>query len=148
MKTVSVGALAALLVVPSFVSAAPADDLIDAYLAVQAALATDTLDGVSGAAARLEKAATALKSKDAAITGKVGTDAKALCAAKDLVAARAAFKDVSTSVVALVANGYAGKRTLASFYCSMAKGSWVQEGEAVRNPYYGKSMLKCGTRLP
>jgi len=26
----------------------------------------------------------------------------------------------------------------------MAKGSWLQSGKEIKNPYYGKSMLACG----
>jgi len=27
----------------------------------------------------------------------------------------------------------------------MAKASWLQTEKGIRNPYYGKSMLDCGT---
>lgn len=30
--------------------------------------------------------------------------------------------------------------------CSMAKADWVQKEGAVANPYYGKSMLRCGEK--
>jgi hypothetical protein len=29
-------------------------------------------------------------------------------------------------------------------YCPMARKYWLQRGTAIRNPYYGKSMLECG----
>ena len=29
-------------------------------------------------------------------------------------------------------------------FCSMAKGSWLQTGKEIRNPYDGKKMLTCG----
>ena len=29
-------------------------------------------------------------------------------------------------------------------YCPMAKGSWLQKGKEIRNPYHGHEMLRCG----
>jgi hypothetical protein len=29
-------------------------------------------------------------------------------------------------------------------YCPMARKYWLQNGDAIRNPYYGKDMLECG----
>ena len=31
------------------------------------------------------------------------------------------------------------------FTCPMVNQSWAQKGKDVQNPYYGKSMLTCGT---
>ncbi|MCP4264988.1 MAG: DUF3347 domain-containing protein [Candidatus Brocadiaceae bacterium] len=31
------------------------------------------------------------------------------------------------------------------YYCPMADASWLQNNEGTRNPYYGSSMLKCGS---
>ncbi len=31
------------------------------------------------------------------------------------------------------------------YYCPMADASWLQKEEGTRNPYYGSSMLKCGS---
>jgi len=33
-------------------------------------------------------------------------------------------------------------------YCPMAQKYWLQKGTAIRNPYYGKSMLECGRLNP
>ena len=30
-------------------------------------------------------------------------------------------------------------------FCPMAEKPWLQEGSTLNNPYYGKSMLDCGT---
>ncbi len=34
------------------------------------------------------------------------------------------------------------------FFCPMAEGYWIQKDRAVRNPYFGKSMLRCGEIVP
>lgn len=31
--------------------------------------------------------------------------------------------------------------------CPMARANWVQKNGALRNPYYGKSMLECGEKI-
>ena len=31
--------------------------------------------------------------------------------------------------------------------CPMAKAQWIQKAGAIRNPYYGKSMLDCGSKV-
>ena len=35
-----------------------------------------------------------------------------------------------------------------AFMCPMKKQPWMQRGDKVQNPYYGKSMPTCGTPLP
>ena len=31
-------------------------------------------------------------------------------------------------------------------YCPMVNKQWLQKGETVSNPYYGKAMLTCGEK--
>lgn len=33
------------------------------------------------------------------------------------------------------------------FMCPMLQKTWVQKGLEIQNPYYGKSMLSCGSAL-
>ena len=33
---------------------------------------------------------------------------------------------------------------IAVLLAPMAKGSWLQEGTEIRNPYHGSEMLRCG----
>ena len=35
-------------------------------------------------------------------------------------------------------------RRAAIVYCPMARKYWLQKGDAVQNPYYGKQMSDCG----
>ena len=73
---------------------------------------------------------------------------KDLGKAKDLIGARAAYQELSRSVVALMTlypNLQVGKHI---FSCPMVEGytKWVQEEETMSNPYMGTVMLQCGTR--
>jgi hypothetical protein len=124
-------------------TAAPAQGVVASYLEIQAALANDSLDGVPAAAKRI-----AAESAKLGATGEpVAKAAKGVAAADDIKAARDAFKPLSEAVVALVKadpDGHAVKLA----YCPMAKASWLQTEEKIRNPYYGSSMLSCGEFRP
>lgn len=116
--------------------------LIDPYLQVQVALAADQFDGVTTHAAAIEKAATALgKDGEAIVAG-----ARKLAASKDIKEARTAFGDVST---ALTEYAEKSKTSLGSdvrvAYCPMLNKPWLTKDKTIRNPYYGASMLTCGS---
>ncbi|MFT3828863.1 MAG: hypothetical protein QM691_04060 [Opitutaceae bacterium] len=114
-----------LLAIPS--RAAPLTEADRAFLAayekVRAALATDDLAASRAAAEAIP-------------------EAKAVADAPDLSSARKAFKQLSARAVALARDqpGYF------IAHCSMFPGGadWVQTTDAVSNPYWGKSMPRCG----
>lgn len=121
------------------------------YLAIQAQLAGDAMTDVTKNAQAIKLAAAKLDPKTvtgahaghfAKLPAKIGAAAAALEGAKDLKAAREAFKALSRPVVMWAS--MSKPEGLSVMYCSMAKGSWLQSDTAVRNPYYGKSMLACG----
>jgi len=122
----------------------PEEHLVESYLAIQSALAADSIDGVRSAAGHVAHGAGRLKAKAPAAFERVSKASKVLASAKDLAAARLAFKELSAATIDLNDRGLLGKRDLVAVHCSMAGASWLQTGTAVRNPYYGKSMLACG----
>ncbi len=63
--------------------------------------------------------------------------------AKRLEAARQGFRTLSHKVLAYVKE-YGWSGAAYSFYCPMAKDSWLQETDKAGNPYYGAEMFKCG----
>jgi hypothetical protein len=111
--------------------------LLPHYLAIQEALAGDTLTGVPEAAKQLADAARAAGLNDVA-------DACGALSTGDLKAVRAAFKPISNSMADWALADPATKAQYVVVHCPMAPGSWVQRHRAVRNPYYGKEMLECG----
>ena len=124
-------------------AAAPVDvkAMIGSYLRIQEALNGDTLAGVKDAAGTIAAAASRLGDRSAAIRAAAADSERAA----DLVSARAAFGALSDAMLA------AGKNADGGFgdgvkiaYCPMAKKYWLQKGEAIRNPYYGKAMSDCG----
>jgi uncharacterized protein DUF3347 len=115
--------------------------LVEPYLQVHAALASDKFEGVATHAQAIEKAAAALGADARGIVA----GAKQLAAAKDIAAARTAFGDVSTALTAYAEktkSGFGPDVRLA--YCPMADKPWLTKDKTIRNPYYGAAMLTCG----
>ena len=62
--------------------------------------------------------------------------------ASDLRAMRDSFGALSEALIAAV--GEKLPDGLAVAFCPMARKSWLQEGAAIHNPYYGRVMGDCG----
>ena len=116
--------------------------LVDPYLKIQLALADDSIEGVKANAGNIATAATAL----GAPAMKIDTAALQLAAAADLDDARTKFGALSEAVDTY-ASGLKLKMPegVRVAYCPMAQKPWLQEGSAINNPYYGKSMQTCGS---
>jgi Cu(I)/Ag(I) efflux system membrane fusion protein len=121
----------------------PVKSILDHYLEIQSDLAKDSLKGVADHAGAIVKAVKGDEMK--MLSPDVAKQADTLAQAKDLKAAREAFKPLSASLVKYLADNKAGKGVYHEGYCPMAKASWLQMEKEVKNPYYGKSMLDCGT---
>lgn len=117
--------------------------LLDPYFRIQDALVDDRIDTI--------KADAALVGKSAATLGEDGKGIAAAAAelekAGSISDARLAFGKLSDAVIAY------SERTkenpggdVVAMYCPMVKKSWMQKGEKVRNPYYGKAMPGCGEK--
>ena len=111
----------------------------DHYEQIRVALSADTLADVAQHAAML-----------AEIAEKVGgaaakASAQELVKATSLDDARAHFGDLS---VLLVPKFQAEKIPGASAYiCPMKQKPWMQRGDRIANPYFGKAMSACGSPL-
>ena len=114
-----------------------ADEIAAPYLHVQLALANDSIDGVSDAAASIAAAAGTV---DAAAA--IAASAEALAAATDLRTARAVFGPLSDALIRYGEEVGFGELRVA--YCPMVDKSWVQAAGGIRNPFYGSMMLTCG----
>jgi Cu(I)/Ag(I) efflux system membrane fusion protein len=127
------------------------DALAKAYLTLQQMLYQGRHEEAPEVVAAVAEAATALAQTDdprqrtlAEAVIRETADAKPA----DLPSLRAAFKSLSTAVTDLleVAPPSPGIGTLYAAYCPMAKGSWLQVGQQIKNPYYGEdhAMADCG----
>lgn len=114
--------------------------VIEPYLRIHSQLAEDSIDGVAQDAAEIERNAAVFGAAASTVAAHAGRLGKA----GDLKAARAAFGPLSDVVVGEFEKRQARVPGVQAMYCPMADKPWLQRGGAVRNPYYGKSMLTCG----
>jgi hypothetical protein len=116
--------------------------VIDPYLEIGTALASDRMDGVTANAGEIATAASAL----GALAFKIDTAAVQLAAAADLADARAKFGGLSEAIDAYMTNQHLtspdGVRVA---FCPMVLKPWLQNDGDLRNPYYGSQMLTCGS---
>lgn len=131
---------------PAGGSSMPAS-IIDPYIDIQSALADDSTDNVKSNAGKIATAATAL----GAPAMKIDTAALQLSAAADgekpdIEAVRDKFgvlsEAIDTYMTGLKLKPGEGVRVAS---CPMVHKPWLQKGDALANPYYGKSMLTCGS---
>jgi hypothetical protein len=116
--------------------------VVDPYLKIQAALASDSIDTVRANAGTIATAATAL----GAPAMKIDTTALQLASAGDLDDARQKFgalsEAIDTYMTGLKLQPPEGVRVA---FCPMVQKPWLQEGSTLANPYYGSAMLTCGS---
>jgi len=119
----------------------PVKSVLDNYLKIQAALAKDSTGGVAANASAIARAVRSDSMK--MLSPQVAEQADALAKAKDLAAAREAFKPLSKSLIQYL-NDHNVSGTYTEVYCPMAKASWLQKGDKIDNPYMEASMRGCG----
>ena len=116
--------------------------VLDPYLKIQEALADDSMEGVKQNAGQVATASSAL----GAPAMKIDTSALQLASATEIDDARTKFATLSEAIdnymTGLKLKAPEGVRVAV---CPMVQKPWLQKGEALANPYYGKEMLTCGT---
>jgi Cu(I)/Ag(I) efflux system membrane fusion protein len=134
--------------------------LLDRYLALQAALASDDAGAARTAAATLSEQLAGMDAS--ALTGEVATrwnegfrlalarSGNALQEATAIEPQREAFHAFSDTLIeALQSLGLPDDRPALLVHCPMAfdfaGADWIQSEEEVLNPYFGATMLRCGT---
>lgn len=120
----------------------PVQAVFDSYIKIQNALAQDSMQGVSANAAAIAKAVQGDSAKT--LPADVAQQAEALAKAGDIKAARESFKPLSDSLIKYLSANKAHRGHYVQVFCSMANARWLQTGSVVSNPYYGKSMARCG----
>jgi len=121
---------------------APAKSIFSHYVKIQTELSKDSTKGVDEHANEIAAAIKTDSKKS--FPPEVAKQATEVAQAKDIKAAREAFKPLSESVMKYLEANKAEKGNYYEAYCPMAKAGWVQAGRAIKNPYMGKSMLSCG----
>lgn len=117
------------------------------YITIKDALASDNADKTSQAAKEFIKTASAIDYKVLS-EGNVSTlkkDATVISNAKDIAAQRESFFNLSDNMIALAKQYKVSANPVFVQYCPMADGSWLSNEKKIINPYYGSSMLSCGS---
>ncbi|MGO1245282.1 MAG: DUF3347 domain-containing protein [Sphingobacterium sp.] len=65
--------------------------------------------------------------------------------AKDLEKQRAAFNEVSTTLWQILKSTDKVNSLVYYQYCPMKKAYWLSNEKEIKNPYYGSTMLNCGS---
>ncbi|MEX1127318.1 MAG: hypothetical protein WEB50_02005 [Vicinamibacterales bacterium] len=118
----------------------PVVQAFEHYEGVRVALSADKLADVAPHAKPLAAIA------EAAGGAEAKTHADALVAATTIEDARTHFGELSTILVPkFQAESIPG---VTAYVCSMVQKPWAQRGDKIENPYYGQSMLACGSPLP
>jgi protein SCO1/2 len=129
---------------PPAASTAPVANLkpiVDPYLRIQLALNADSLGSIRNEAGRISAETGKLGVNGAAIAAAAGEFEKAV----DLKTARIAFARLGDAIMAYAkATGAGIGDDVKVAYCPMVQKYWLQRGETIRNPYYGKKMSDCG----
>jgi hypothetical protein len=124
----------------------------DAYFTVKDALIKSDAKLTSAKAKDLVTAITAVKMDQLKtnehnawmkVMKKMTADAKSISTTTDLKKQRETFKSLSKSTYELIKVSKSSQ-VVYKQYCPMADADWLSKEKAVKNPYYGSSMLTCG----
>jgi hypothetical protein len=122
-------------------TSAPLNDVLTGYLKIKDALVRDDAAGAKSEAAALLTNAENLEPALAQILQTIADN-------DDIDTQRKAFEMLSVTIYPMVKSQRTGI-TLYKQFCPMAfddKGAfWLSSEKQVLNPYFGSSMLKCGT---
>lgn len=137
------------------------DRLLSPYLAIAEGLASDDLSSATTGVDPLHQALNSIDSSsiDAAVGKRWQAEQKGLSTiierlsrASDLDSMRSAFALLSDEMLTIQRTfGFQSANQLFELHCPMAfdgrGATWLQANDAVRNPYYGSSMLKCADKV-
>lgn len=117
------------------------------YLNIKTALTTDNSDEASKAANTFIKSASMIDYKvlSEGNLDVLRKDASKIAESRSIEAQRESFNGLSQNMIALTKNFKLSENSVFVQYCPMADASWLSAEKAVKNPFYGKSMLTCGS---
>ena len=116
--------------------------VLDPYLKIQAALSDDSMEGVKANAGDVATASSAL----GAPAMKIDMAAVQLASADEIEDAREKFGTLSVAIDSYMTGlKLKAPEGVKVAFCPMVHKPWLQTASAIDNPYYGKSMLSCGS---
>lgn len=132
----------------------PTEEMINFYLQLKNALTVDDSKGAASAAGNLKSALINLGKQSMQNSQKklyqdVADDAientqHIADNGGNIKHQREHFENLSNDIYDLV-KAFGASQILYKNYCPMKKASWLSEIKEIKNPYFGKSMLTCGS---
>lgn len=127
--------------------------LLDNYLLIKNALVKSDATNTAAIAKTFISSVNELDTKNLSETEQVVfentqkkllSDANTISTSKDLVKQRTAFQHLSDNMIKLAKVSKPSSVRYVDF-CPMKKAYWLSEAKDIQNPYYGSTMLSCGT---
>ena len=121
--------------------------LYSQYIQIKDALASANADKTSQAANNLIKTAGTIDAKllSEGNINALRKDATAISESRNIQKQRQFFYNLSDNMIAIAKKFKLADQSVFVQYCPMADGSWLSNEKKIVNPYYGKSMLSCGS---
>lgn len=124
----------------------PQKQLLVSYYGIKNALVDGNSSGAASSAEAFVKTANSIDYKVIS-EGNINIlvkDAGALSTAKDLKKQREIFANLSKNMVEVAKTVKLTGEPVYKQYCPMKKAYWLSNEKAIKNPYFGNSMLTCG----
>jgi hypothetical protein len=130
------------------------NSLLVAYLNLKNALADDNFAIAKISASAMADAADTMPVKDLSAdqqklwqinVKRIKDDSRQISESSAIAVQRQHFAGLSKNMYAVFRDLKINKQVLYEQYCPMKKATWLSESSAIRNPYFGKQMLSCGT---
>jgi hypothetical protein len=120
--------------------------LLTLYYNIKDALVADNANAASAKAAKFVKTANSIDYKviSEGNINAVLKDAGRISETKDIKQQRNLFANLSNNMTALAKAVKLTDQPVYQQYCPMKKAYWLSSEQAIKNPYFGSSMLTCG----
>ena len=121
--------------------------LFQNYLTIKNALVADNSDNASKASNEFIKSASMIDFKVLS-EGNINLlkkDASVIAESRSIDTQRESFGQLSKNMLALTEQFKLADKTVYVMYCPMADANWLSSEKEIKNPFYGSSMLSCGS---
>lgn len=117
------------------------------YLNIKTALTTDNSDEASKAADQFIKSASMVDYKvlSEGNLDILRTSATKISESRSIETQRESFVTLSKNMIELSKGFKLSDQTVFVLYCPMADASWLSSEKVIKNPFYGSSMISCGS---
>lgn len=149
-----VALIATVWIKPSFAQNSQTQTLLSSYYDIKNALVNSDAAAAGTKAADFTKALGSIDMKTMpaeemnafmGLQDKLAFDAKHISESKDIAHQREHFANFSANLFKLAKVVKLTKDPVYYDYCPMKKSYWLSDNATIKNPYFGKQMLTCGS---